>query len=42
MIAAEDGDLNRVREQLEKGVDVNARSGVGHTALMLADAAGHL
>lgn len=42
MIAAENGDLNRVREQLEKGVDVNARSQGGHTALMLAAAAGHL
>lgn len=39
--AAENGDLNRVREQLEKGVDVNARSGAGHTALMLAAHAGH-
>jgi len=42
MVAAENGDLNRVREQLEKGVDVNARSQAGHTALMLAAAAGHL
>jgi ankyrin repeat protein len=42
MIAAENGDLNRVREQLEKGDDVNARSQAGHTALMLAAAAGHL
>ena len=42
MIAAENGDLNRVREQLEKGVDVNARSQSGHTALILAAAAGHL
>lgn len=41
MIAAENGDLNGVREQLEKGVDVNARPGAGHTALMLAAAAGH-
>ena len=40
--AAENGDLNRVREQLQKGVDVNARSQAGHTALMLAAAAGHL
>lgn len=42
MIAAENGDLNRVREQLERGVNVNARSQSGHTALMLAAAAGHL
>ena len=42
MIASENGDLNRVREQLEKGVDVNARSQGGHTALMLAAAAGQL
>src|SRR5687768_5380023 len=42
MVAAENGDLNRVREQLEKGVDVNARAQAGHTALMLAAAAGHL
>ena len=42
MIASENGDLNRVREQLEKGVDVNARSDSGHTALMLAALAGHL
>lgn len=42
MIASENGDLNRVREQLEKGVDVNARSDTGHTALMLAAFAGNL
>ena len=42
MIAAENGDLNRVRELLEKSVDVNARSEVGHTALMVAAHAGHL
>lgn len=42
MIAAESGDLNRVRILSDKGADVNARWGAGHTALMLAAAAGHL
>lgn len=41
MIAAENGELTRVRELLGKGADVNARSS-GYTALMLAAAAGHL
>jgi uncharacterized protein len=42
MIAAENGELNRVRALLGKGADVNARSKSGHTALILAAAAGHL
>lgn len=42
MIAAEKGELNRVRALLAKGADVNARAKSGHTALTLAAAAGHL
>ncbi len=42
MIAAENGELIRVRALLQEGVDVNARSKSGHTALMLAAYAGHL
>jgi len=42
MIAAENGELIRVRALLQEGVDVNARSNSGHTALMLAANAGHL
>lgn len=42
MIAAENGELNRVRAILEQGADVNARAKSGHTALILAAAAGHL
>ena len=41
-IAAENGELNRVRALLEEGVDVNARSKTGHTALILAANGGHL
>jgi len=42
MRAAESGDLNRVRVELARGADVNARAGSGQTALMLASAAGQL
>src|SRR5215510_14876175 len=42
MRAAESGDLNRVRMELDRGANVNARAGGGQTALMLASAAGQL
>jgi len=42
MRAAESGNLNRVRMELDRGADVNARLSSGHTALMLASAAGQL
>ena len=42
MVAAENGDLIRVRALLKEEVDVNVRSKSGFTALMLAANAGHL
>lgn len=42
MVAAENGELTRVRTLLKQGGDLNARSKSGHTALMLAANAGHL
>ena len=35
------GDVQRVRDLLERGTDVDARDGHGQTALMLAAHAGH-
>ena len=42
MRAAESGDLNQVRTELDQGADVNARIAGGQTALMLASASGQL
>jgi ankyrin repeat protein len=42
MIAAESGDLNRVRTLLDEGADVNAKGPAGHSALSLTAVAGHL
>jgi len=42
MVAAEEGDLNTVRELLKKQIDVNAQGPGGHTPLTLAAVAGHL
>ena len=40
--AAKDGNLLRVKQLLEEGVDVNAKNGFGWTALMVAAWNGHV
>jgi ankyrin repeat protein len=42
MVAAENGDLNRVRRLLKRRANVNATGPAGHTALILAANEGHV
>ena len=41
MIAADEGDLTKVKKLLGKGADVNGRNGDGNTALMYAAYGNH-